>query len=174
MTGTQSSALKVSRRVLQWLIALNIVWGLLILALLGASFAAREKVMGALGMPATPANAPIILGMQLVAIVGVLGVPVTHIALTRLLAIVKTVGTGDPFIAENARRMQQIAWAVLGLELLRLGVGIIAASASFKTAGVHIGWKFSPTPWLAVLLLFVLAQVFDNGSRMREDLDGTV
>ena len=33
---------------------------------------------------------------------------------------------------------------------------------------------FSVTPWLAVLLLFVLARVFAEGTRMRSDLDGTV
>jgi hypothetical protein len=33
---------------------------------------------------------------------------------------------------------------------------------------------FSIAPWLAVLLLFVLAGVFSHGARMREDLEGTV
>ena len=28
--------------------------------------------------------------------------------------------------------------------------------------------------WLLVLLLFVLARVFESGARMREDLEGTV
>ena len=35
-------------------------------------------------------------------------------------------------------------------------------------------WSFSLTPWLAVVLLFVLARVFDEGTRMRDDLEGTV
>ena len=39
---------------------------------------------------------------------------------------------------------------------------------------LDINWSFSFTPWLAVLLLFVLAQVFDRGARMRADLEGTV
>jgi len=33
---------------------------------------------------------------------------------------------------------------------------------------------FSFAPWLAVLLLFVLAGVFAHGARMRADLEGTV
>jgi len=33
---------------------------------------------------------------------------------------------------------------------------------------------FSFAPWLAVLLLFVLARVFAEGARMRADLEGTV
>jgi hypothetical protein len=30
------------------------------------------------------------------------------------------------------------------------------------------------TRWLAVLMLVVLARVFEQGARMREDLEGTV
>jgi hypothetical protein len=33
---------------------------------------------------------------------------------------------------------------------------------------------FSVDGWLAVLLIFILARVFDAGTRMRADLDGTV
>jgi hypothetical protein len=32
----------------------------------------------------------------------------------------------------------------------------------------------SPAGWLAVILTFVLAQVFAEGALMREDLEGTV
>jgi len=39
---------------------------------------------------------------------------------------------------------------------------------------VDMGDGFSFTPWLAVLLLFVLAGVFAQGARMRTDLEGTV
>jgi hypothetical protein len=39
---------------------------------------------------------------------------------------------------------------------------------------LHFKYDFSLTPWLAVLLLFVLARVFEQGAHMREDLEGTV
>ena len=39
---------------------------------------------------------------------------------------------------------------------------------------LDLDWSFSVTGWLAVLLLFVLARVFDHGTRMRDDLEGTV
>ena len=39
---------------------------------------------------------------------------------------------------------------------------------------LEIDFNFSVAPWLAVLLLFVLARVFAEGTRMRSDLDGTV
>jgi Protein of unknown function (DUF2975) len=174
MPQSHSNALALSRRVLRVLITLNLLMGFLILALLIASLVAEEWVMGALGAPSTASNGPLILGMRLVMVIGVLAAPVTNVALTRLLAIVSTVSLGDPFVAGNATRLQQIAWAVLGLELLHLCVGIVETSVSSGAAPLDLDWNFSLTPWLAVLLLFVLARVFDHGTRMRAELEGTV
>jgi hypothetical protein len=39
---------------------------------------------------------------------------------------------------------------------------------------IHLDAGFSISGWLAVLLTFVLAGVFANGTRMQEDLQGTV
>ena len=53
-------------------------------------------------------------------------------------------------------------------------VGLVVATIA---ALVWEPWKFeafSFAPWLAVLLLFVLADVFARGARMRDDLAGTV
>ena len=174
MPQSNSNALAVSRRVLGILITLNLVMGCLILVLLMASLVAGEWVMRALGVAAPHSNGLLILGMRLVMVIGVVAAPVTNVALTRLLAIVRSVTLGDPFVAENAIRLRQIAWAVLGLELLHLGVGIVEATASSRAVPLDLDWSFSPTPWLAVLLLFVLARVFAHGTRMREELEGTV
>ena len=169
MLQSHSNALAMSRRVLRVLITLNLLLGFLILALLIASLIAWEWVIGALGAPPTSS-----IEARLVMVIGVLGTPVTHVALTRLLAIVRSVSVGDPFVAENATRLRQIAWAVLGLELLHMGVGIVEAKAASGAAPLDLDWSFSLTPWLAVLLLFVLAEVFAHGTRMREELEGTI
>jgi hypothetical protein len=174
MSQSQPNALALSRRLLRVLIVLNLGLGFLILVLLIASLVAEQWVMGALGVPVTSGRERLVFGMRVVMVIGVLAAPVTNVALTRLLAIVTTVTHGDPFVAENAARLQQIAWSVLGLELLHLGVGVIEAAVSSPAAPLDLNWRFSPTPWLAVLLLFVLARVFDHGTRMREDLEGTV
>ena len=106
--------------------------------------------------------------------IGIGSVPLAHILLTRLLAIIETVRLGDPFVAGNAARLQTTAWALLGLEVLHLVVGVVAAAASTDAQPLDLDWNFSVTGWLAVLLLFVLARVFDYGTRMRDDLEGTV
>ncbi len=168
------NTLEVSRKVLRLLVRLNVLMGFAILALLIASLVAPDPVMRALGVRSSASNSALILGMRLIMVIGISAVPVTHIVLTRLLTIVETVSLGNPFVAENAARLQTIAWAVLVLELMHLAVGAIAASASSEAQPLDIDWNFSVTRWLAVLLLFVLSRVFDHGARMREDLEGTV
>jgi len=54
--------------------------------------------------------------------------------------------------------------------VLRLIVAAIAA-AVWEPGRID---AFSFAPWLAVLLLFVLAGVFTHGARLRDDLAGTV
>jgi hypothetical protein len=168
------SALRLSRRVLAVLVKLNWLMGFLILALLIASRVAQGPVMRALGVRGKGDNSALILAMQTIMVIGICAVPVTHIILTRLLSIVETVRNGDPFVAINADRLQTIAWSVLALEVMHAIVGIVAARASTASQPLDIHWSFSVTRWLVVLLLFVLARVFDQGTRMREELEATV
>jgi hypothetical protein len=173
---TQSSypdTLALSRRVLRVLIPVNKLIGVLIFVLLIASLVASVTVFTALGTKPTSANYMMQMGMRMIMVIGILGIPLTHVVLTRLLAIVETVGVGDAFMIENADRLQTIAWAVLGLQILHLAVGLIIKLVS-TGAQLDIDWSFSFTPWLAILLLFVLARVFEQGARMREELQGTV
>jgi hypothetical protein len=148
--------------------------GALIMALLIATLVAEGPVMGALGVRPAQFSSRVFLGMRMIMVLGICGVPVVHFILTRLLMIVDTVSTGNPFVAANAARLQAIAWALLGLELMHFAVGAAAASVSSAGVPLDIGWGFSLTRCLAVLLLFVLARVFEEGARMREDLEGTV
>lgn len=174
MTQSSPDTLALSRRVLRALTALNLLMGVLIMGLLIATFVAEEWVMQALGAGPPEGNSRLHLGMRLIAVIGIAAVPVVHIILTRLSAMVETVRDGDPFIATNAARLQLIAWSVLGLELMHLVVGLIAAGVSTVAAPLDIDRGFSLTRWLVVLLLFVLARVFEQGARMRDELEGTV
>ena len=171
MTRQNTGALSVSHTVLRILIALNWLFGAAILVLLIWTFVAAEFVARALGTGDSPRA---LLGMRLIMVIGVVCVPIANAIFSRLLSIVDTVRAGDPFVTENASRLQTIAWSVLALELARFVVVGIANSVSTAARPIHIDLNFSVTPWLAVLLLFVLARVFDHGARMREDLAGTV
>ena len=163
--------LSVSRRTLRVLITLNWIFGAAILTLLIWSFVAEAFVARALGADKDP---NLIVAMRLIMLIGVLAAPVANVVFSRLLWIVESVRTGDPFISSNALRLQTIAWAVLALELSRLVVVGIAKAVSSAARPIRIDFHFSVTPWLAVLLLFVLARVFEQGARMREELEATV
>ena len=113
-------------------------------------------------------------GMRMIAFIGILAVPLFHVFLKRLLDIVDTVRAGDPFIRDNARRMQTIAWTLLVMQVMSVLIGIVAAQTRSEVQQLDINWSFSITPWIAVLLLFVLARVFEHGARIRADLEGTV
>jgi hypothetical protein len=136
-------------------------------------FTAERWTMTALGVPPFAESAPLIQGMRMIAALGLVGVPLNFIIVSRLLAMVGTVSAGDPFVAQNAARLQIISWAVLGQQLLQLVIGTIASGVSTPAHPLHIS-AFSVGGWLAVLLLFVLARVFGEGARMRDDLKGTV
>ena len=173
MAKSFPAALPVARIVLRVLIVLNWIYGGIVLGILIGMLTAGQWTMTALGVPPSAETANMIQGMRAIAVLGLAGVPLNYIVLARLLAIVNTVSAGDPFVAMNAERLQVIAWAVSGQQVLQLVIGLIAKSVSTPTHPLPIS-VFSTGGWLAVILLFVLARVFAEGTRMRDDLEGTV
>ncbi len=170
MTSMSARALAVARPVIRILTALNAVYALIIAALLVWSFFIVGWPARPLGFDMVHAHPWVGNGLRLIVVVGIVGAAVVHAILRRLLAIVDSVRAGDPFILDNARRLDAIAWRVLALELMRLVVATIAAVV-WEPGKVY---SFSFAPWLAVLLLFVLSGVFAHGAKLREDLEGTV
>lgn len=174
MTEKYPAVLGVAERVVKALIVLNAVYGLGIVVLLIVSLLAPHVTFTALTGGAPAIGADMMRGMRIIMGVGILAVPVTHIILVQVREMLLTVRERDPFVADNAKRLNAIALGVLGLEVLRLAVGAINSSAALAGLGMSIRAGFAFTPWVAVLLLFVLARVFDQGTRMRADLDGTI
>ena len=130
--------------------------------------------MRALGVEDGPGRATMVTGMRLIALLAIGAVPLVQVVLRRLLDLVETVRLGDPFVAENAARLRRIAWAVLAMEVLHFAIVSVARYASEGGQPLDIGWDFSLPRWITVLMLFVLAQVFEQGTRMREELEGTI
>jgi hypothetical protein len=178
MAQPQSYELVLSRKVLRVLMVLNPVTGVLIFGLLVASFAAEGFMMRAMlhehGTAHGADSHALIAGMRWIMALGVVAIALVQVALKRLFAIVETVSAGDPFVILNAERIKTIAWSVLGLEVLHFVIGMVARNVSTETHPLDIDWKFNFMRWLVVLFLFVLARVFEQGARMRDDLEGTV
>lgn len=172
MMPSRPNLLSTTRLVLRALLSLNFILGMGIGALLLASFIAPQWLQAALG--ARPEAPPALMtGMRLIMLIGLAGVPLATLVLARLLAMVATVRDGDPLIPADAARLQAIAWALLAIQILNLAVGAVCASVSMIYP-LDIGWSPSVDGWLSVLLLFILARVFDAGTKMRIDLEGTV
>jgi hypothetical protein len=160
--------------ILRILMVLNWIFGALILALLAISFQAEEWTWRALGVGAVAGHESVVAGMRAIMVIGIVGTPIAYVVFSRLLRIVESVRTGEPFTVDNAGRLRTVAWALFGLELLHICVVAIASAVSTKELPLHISGNFDLTGWLAILLLFVLVQVFLEGTRIREDLEGTV
>lgn len=174
MSHPSSTALPIAHVGLRILIVLNWLYGVCLLAILIGMFAATQWMMTALGIPSADQSGPMVIGMRAIAALGLVAVPLNLAVLRRLMAMVQTVRDGDPFVAANAQRLQAIAWFLVGQQMLSLVIGLIGQSVSTPEHPLHLDAGFSPSGWLAVILTFVLARVFAEGTLMRADLDGTV
>ncbi len=172
-TTTSSAALPIAHVVLGILIVVNWLMAAAILALL-VVMPNEQWIMAAFKLSPSPEAERLVMGLRAIAVIGLATIPLNYVVLKRLLAIVETVRGGDPFVAANAHRLQVVAWALLALQLLSLVIGGIAKAVSSPAHPLDIDAGFSINGWLAVLLTFLLARVFAEGARMREDLEGTV
>ena len=169
MLRRQSTALPIAYVVLRILVVLNWTVGACILALLVFSFVNEPFLLRALKLGSVGENPELVYGIRSVAALGLVTIPINHAILMRLLRMVETVGRGDPFVVDNAYRLNAIAWFLLALQLIGMVIGGIGEAIS-----VELDAGFSVNGWLAVILTFVLARVFAEGALMREDLEGTV
>ena len=168
-----SAALPIAHVALRILLVGNWLMAAAILALL---FAAPNEqwIMSAFDLSPSPETSRLIMGLRAVAVLGLAAIPLNYLVLKRLLAMVETVRAGDPFVAANADRLKAIAWALFALQVLSIAIGAIGKTVSTPAHPVNLDAGFSVNGWLAVLLTFLLARVFAEGARMREDLEGTV
>jgi Na+/melibiose symporter-like transporter len=117
-SASYSAALPIAFVALRILIVVNWLLGACILALLVYTFINEPWTMRALEVTDYPKAQIVLNGMRAIAAVGLVAIPLNHIVLTRLLAMVGTVRSGDPFVAANAFRLPSIAWTLLALQLL--------------------------------------------------------
>ena len=169
-----SSALPIAYVVLRILILLNWFFGACVAALLAFTFVNEAWTMKALGVTGMPDAVRVMWAMRGIAALGVIAVPLNYMILKRLLAMVETVRAGDPFVAANAYRLNAIAWLLVAMQLISMTIGGIGKAISTPEHPFHLDAGFSVNSWLAIILCFVLARVFAEGTLMREDLEGTI
>lgn len=173
MADSYAGLLGVSRALLKTIRVFNLVLGATFFALLLASFILEPSFRDYYSRRPTLDPDVIIPTLRLWVVVGLPVFAAVHIMLSRLLAIIGTVRAGDPFVPENAARLKTIAWCLLAVQLFDLACGIFAGTLT--RAGVRdMDWSPSLSGWVAVLLLFLLARVFEQGTRIRADLEAMI
>lgn len=171
MTDTSTTALGLSRLLLRLLIVLNILGGVALACGFAGSFVFSQVLIDYCAQNGFDAGI-LIPTVRIWLVLALPAVVAVHIVLRRLLDIVGTVQQGDPFVAENAGRLRTIAWCLLAVQVLGLVFGVMVRIAA--VADAEIDWDFSLNGWLAVLLAFVLAKVFEHGTRLRDDLGAMI
>ena len=174
MSKSPSAVLPIAYVVLRILVVLNWLYAACLIALLSYSFINEPFLMRALKLASPAENPALVIGVRAIAALGILTVPLNLAMLRRLVAMVHTVRAGDPFVASNAYRLQAIAWILLALQIIGLAVWAVGKAVSSPAHPLHLNAGFSPAGWLAVIMTFVLARVFVEGTLMRQDLEGTI
>ena len=109
------------------------------------------------------------------------GIAIVALAILIFWAVRQIVGSatrGDPFVIANADRLSRIGWLLVAIYAAQFGMRVVAGMVppqlkdQMQFGG--FGPDFSPLGLLAILLVFVLAQIFRHGSEMRAELEGTV
>ena len=171
--GSVSSLLKIALDVAFFL--LWIVLGALVLALISSFFVPLDNFSATFeddaGQVRDLALTRSLVACSLVGVIAWIGgfVAIVH----RLRRIFATLTAGDPFRPENTRRLREIG---LFLSL------IVAAQFATQYVGSRIapgaieapGFTQLMTPLFSVLVVFVLAEVFREGARLRRESELTI
>ena len=87
----------------------------------------------------------------------------------RLLEILQTLRFGSPFVKENADRFRGLGYALLIGEGAKFVFGFMSLIMD-----AEVEMNSSIISWLSIIAVFVLAEVFREGARMKEEQDLTV
>lgn len=178
--GSVSSLLKTAldvAYVLLWLV--GVVTGLLAVFLFVLAPFAQSLGVGGNSIVIDGKDYSDLTRLSLVAGGAILAVCLYCIALIlivgRLRRIFATLIAGDPFQPDNVRRLRIIGFTLMGMVLLGYVVPpIMAAVARDLTERADFSVGFNPTTWFAVLVVFVLAEVFREGARLRHEAELTI
>ena len=102
---------------------------------------------------------------------GFLACGLTWWVINRLRRILLSVNQGDAFEFANVKRLQAVGFGLLGIQLTSLMLSIVAPQAIGQSAS---DYDFDLGSWLGILVVFILAEVFRQGSAMRDEQLTTV
>lgn len=92
----------------------------------------------------------------------------------KLRQILSTLAAGDPFVPENAPRLTRIAIAIGLIEVIRMCSMLVLAATVDLGEGYVANININLAVWGAIIVLLILAQVFKEGTRLREEEKMTI
>lgn len=105
---------------------------------------------------------------------GIASLGIVWAILRKLLAIINSVEAGDPFNAANSGRLTGIGWLMVAGQLLGFPLAFAASRLADFFGDNDVGTDLPLNGVLAILLVFILADLFKRAAAMREELEGTV
>ena len=173
----KDKVLTVTRVLLQIMQGFLIFGGVMIALVLPVLWIKRTEVLAELAknMAPTVPGTESLIAISLIMLGGFAMLAIGFAFIKRIIAIIDTVVTDTPFVPVNAKRLREMGWLVVatqGLALLMLPIAVWIEAQLPK--GNDLGIEVSIEALLSAMLLFILAQVFDHGTRLAEDVEGTV
>jgi hypothetical protein len=167
MLASGTDLLSLTRTLLRATFWFNLFMVVLLACILVALFIGHPEQMTIATRLAVPPEQRLFAARMAVA-GGLLACVLLAPLLRLLLRIVDSTRDGDPFVPENGARLRRIGVLLLGMNIA------IDACITVALRG-HIGFPpVSFTAILTVLMVFVIARIFDVGSAMRAELKETV
>ena len=161
-----------------------VLWGLLGLASLIIVMIMAAGLYRLTGMgPDIPAALEQFLAAEIVVAIpmGIVALGAIIFIIDRLRRIFSTLSAGDPFVPENATHLRAIAAGIVVYQLLSYAShGVIALVFTLSGNPVEGGSRVAPEfslnlgAWFAVLAFFVLAEIFREGARLRDEQKLTI
>jgi hypothetical protein len=108
------------------------------------------------------------------AVAGAVAIAGGLVIVWRLKRLFGNFASGEPFSLDNAGHLRVIWIALLVMEISRYVISalmklLIIAIGPPPNIEVNINPPLNPVSWAAILILIVLAEVFQEGARLRED-----
>jgi hypothetical protein len=144
--------------------------------LLGMAATGVLAVMFALAAPAISRGGPpeSLWGIINVAALSAVMAALSYLFFRHLYRIIGSVEEGDPFVPVNADRLHAMGWIAVAVHVLGIPMAMTSHWLEEIFQRPQRDFEFSVFGLVLAIVLFVLARVFREGARLREELEGTV
>ena len=170
--GRKDPLLAIARLLLGLTTAFFVIAAAAITLAIPAVLVLRDQVIAHLLEQGAPSEA--IWGVVVLLLLAVLATLLGFYFFRNLYRIIDTVAEGDPFVPINARRLSAMGWITVAGYVLAIPLNALSQWLESMSSHFHEEFGLSMAGILLAIVLFILARVFREGTRMREELEGTV